>query len=71
MKTLVAVDQDHLALDHERTGSTLYLHEVARRVPLEKPADAAPSEPTKLAIGVEGGFNPEAPQYTVERDFAL
>ena len=50
--------QDFLALDHERTDNVLYLHQRWTKVP--KPAEElaeAAAEPTKMAIGVEGGFN--------------
>ena len=40
-------------------GETLFLHEAWTRVPKEKAktADGAEEEPTRLAIGVEGGFS--------------
>ena len=51
------VGRDYLELDHERTKNVLYLHQRWTKVPKPVPDDAPPADPTKLAIGVEGGFN--------------
>ena len=50
------VGEDHLALDHRRTGAALYLHQRWTRT--RKPDSEIPdADPTKMAIGVEGGFS--------------
>ena len=57
--------EDSLDLDARRSGSRLYLHLKSRKVPLveedegEKEKEEAEKKPSKLAIGVEGGFSPE------------
>eukprot|EP00927_Polykrikos_kofoidii_P060111 TRINITY_DN55174_c0_g1_i1.p1 TRINITY_DN55174_c0_g1~~TRINITY_DN55174_c0_g1_i1.p1 ORF type:complete len:864 (+),score=183.87 TRINITY_DN55174_c0_g1_i1:104-2593(+) len=58
MKTLIGVAADMVDRDVQRNGGQggLYFLQKFRRVAKEKPADAAPEEPTKLAIGVQGGF---------------
>jgi ubiquitin carboxyl-terminal hydrolase 5/13 len=53
---------DYLALAQQRSGDELYLNIKWKKIP--KPADPekkADEAPTKLAIGVEGGFNVRAP----------
>eukprot|EP00227_Mantoniella_beaufortii_P012729 CAMPEP_0197579800 /NCGR_PEP_ID=MMETSP1326-20131121/3720_1 /TAXON_ID=1155430 /ORGANISM="Genus nov. species nov., Strain RCC2288" /LENGTH=630 /DNA_ID=CAMNT_0043143357 /DNA_START=223 /DNA_END=2111 /DNA_ORIENTATION=+ len=69
---------DYLALDHERTGNALYLHQKCTKVlkPVSSEADAAAAPaaaPTKLAIGVEGGFSvdEDAAKYDVVKENAL
>ena len=59
-----------MELDHQRTGQAIYLHAKWTRVPAEaSPPPGAPAvpaaAPTKLAIGVPGGFAvPELAQQT-------
>jgi len=59
IRSWLGVSRDYLAVDLQRakTAGGLYLLQKFKRVPKEKPADQpAAVEPTKLAIGVEGGF---------------
>jgi len=59
LKSWLGVGTDMIGLDLQRSGGGggLYLLQQFRRVPKEKPADEpAAAEPTKLAIGVQGGF---------------
>lgn len=76
LATFSSVGNDFLALDRQRTGSTMYLHAKSHRVP--KPKDAASdagaaqaTAPTKLAIGVAGGFNADAPAFDVLTEHAI
>lgn len=76
--TLASVGADFLALDRARTGCGVYLHAAAKRVPKQPPAPGgtplAPGgdAPTKLAIGVAGGFAAgDAPAYDVETCHAI
>ncbi|KIY96955.1 ubiquitin carboxyl-terminal hydrolase 5/13 [Monoraphidium neglectum] len=63
---------DYVALDHEKTGNTLYLHESWTKVPVaEEAGDDKEKAPTKLAIGVEGGFNTEGPRTVTVKEHAL
>ena len=74
--------EDSLDLDARRSGARLYLHLKSRRVPLDAAGEAdegsaaaakkkerqqeETNKPSKLAFGVEGGFQPEGPPTTVE-----
>jgi ubiquitin carboxyl-terminal hydrolase 5/13 len=71
LQTLQAFDQEHILLDHQRTGTGLYLNEVARRVPLVVEKGQEDAQPEKLAIGVEGGFQLDKKTYEVEKDYAV
>ncbi|KAL4439029.1 hypothetical protein ABPG77_006966 [Micractinium sp. CCAP 211/92] len=72
LTTHQAFDEEHVALDQERSGAALYLHQQARRVPLsEEERREAEARPEKMAIGVEGGFNVDAKRYKIELDEAL
>lgn len=60
---------DYIALDHQRNGSELYLNIKWKKIPKAvDPSKKSDEAPTKLAIGVEGGFQvrlpvPALPQY--------
>ncbi len=62
-----------MSLDHERTGQAVYLHASWTRVPREvPPADAPGAVPTRMAIGLPGGFAADdAQQYDIVKDHAL
>ena len=58
LTTHLGVGADFLALDHRKTGAALYLHQRwtrTRKPASEETRDA--NHPTRMAIGVEGGFN--------------
>ncbi|PSC74028.1 ubiquitin carboxyl-terminal hydrolase 5 isoform X1 [Micractinium conductrix] len=72
LTTHQALDEDHVELDHQRTGAVLYLHQQAHRVPLApEEREAAKAQPERMAIGVEGGFDVEAKKYRIEMEEAL
>ena len=64
---------DFVGLDHEKTGCALYLHERWTKVPVadDDDDDAREAAPTKLAIGVAGGFNTEGPRTETVKEHAL
>jgi len=73
LKSWLGVSTDLVALDLKRSGSQggLYLQQRFRRVPKEKPADEpAAVEPTKLAIGVAGGFLLDD-KWDVKKEYSL
>ncbi|WIA38798.1 hypothetical protein OEZ86_002085 [Tetradesmus obliquus] len=81
LKTWQGFGEDYVELDQRKTGSTLYLHLLWKRVPIPEDelaaaaaaaaADAA-SKPTKLALGTEGGFAVEPQKdYTLDKTAAL
>lgn len=55
-------------MDSVRSGSKLYLHQKWTQIQKEKPAGE--SEPTKLAIGIEGGFIGES-QFDIIKEHSL
>lgn len=60
---------DYVAGDFERNGNALYLKQVWRRIKKEPvdDAEAKESAPTKLAIGMDGGFDVNKTDYDVEK----
>ncbi|CEM14944.1 unnamed protein product [Vitrella brassicaformis CCMP3155] len=60
MRTFECFGRDFVQLDSERTGNKLYYHIKDVKIPKPQTEDTetgeAKKEPTKLAIGVEGGF---------------
>lgn len=69
MSTYQGVGANHLKRDSQKTGSKLYLHEKWTQVPKPK-SEASEVAPTKLAIGVEGGFMSEE-KYDVVKEHHL
>jgi len=62
--------QRHVALDHEKTGTALYVHLKWTKVPKEAPPEDKEA-PTRMAIGGEGGFNVNEEKFDVVKDHAL
>lgn len=57
---------DYVDLDFTRNGNPLYLKQLWKRIVLEKTGDdprVAEKVPSKIAIGVEGGFDVDKKQY--------
>ena len=74
-KKIQSAGEDSLDLDARRSGARLYLHLKSRRVPVDagkeregegQTEEEKASKPSKLAFGVEGGFQPEGPATSVE-----
>ena len=68
LTTLNGVGSDFLNLDSVKSGSKLYLHQKWNQIPKEK--HEGESEPTKFAIGIEGGFIGES-LFDVVKEHAL
>ncbi|KAL4221190.1 Ubiquitin carboxyl-terminal hydrolase 5 [Mactra antiquata] len=66
MNTFLAFGKKHVERHYKKTGNGVFLH--LRRIRKEVPTEEAPSEtkPTKLAIGVEGGFQTDDKKFTFE-----
>eukprot|EP00959_Pyramimonas_sp_CCMP1952_P464436 9486612-Pyramimonas_sp.AAC.2 len=60
---------DFVALDHQKSGNALYLLQQFTKVPAPK-EDKPDDGPTRMAIGMEGGFQVEE-KYTVEKTHSL
>lgn len=76
LSTFQAVGRDFLHADAVRTNSRLYLHAKYDQVPKEKTNEEEKNgsqhqqTPTKLAIGVDGGFD-LSPKFKITKNFQL
>lgn len=74
MKTFEAVGADFLDYYYERYGHPVYLHHKRLKYKLNKPETGSEAiKPKRLAIGLEGGFDPDASNkdYRVEDTYSL
>lgn len=73
LRSFLGFGAQHVQADSLRTGNSLYVHIHVTRVPKPKPepGSEAASAPTKMAIGMEGGFNVDGPQYEEHKETAL
>jgi ubiquitin carboxyl-terminal hydrolase 5/13 len=74
LNTWYGVGIEFLSLDSTKSGNSLYLHELWRFVPKKQPEEDMPVQaeaPSKLAIGVEGGFNIGESKYELEQTYQL
>ncbi|XP_043810896.1 ubiquitin carboxyl-terminal hydrolase 14 isoform X2 [Manihot esculenta] len=61
MNTFLAFGKDCVGWNYEKTGNSVYLHikQTKKLVPEDRPS----KKPTLLAIGVDGGFDNNEPEY--------
>ncbi|KAE8660267.1 Ubiquitin carboxyl-terminal hydrolase 14 [Hibiscus syriacus] len=61
MNTFLAFGKDHVAWNYEKTGNPVYLHikQTKKLVSDDRPL----KKPTLLAIGIDGGFENNEPEY--------
>ncbi|GAB4846306.1 ubiquitin-specific protease ubp14 [Ancistrocladus abbreviatus] len=61
MNSFLAFGRDYVMWNYEKTGNSVYLHikQIKKVVSEDRPS----KKPTRLAIGVEGGFDNNEPQY--------
>ncbi|XP_051223603.1 ubiquitin carboxyl-terminal hydrolase 14 [Lolium perenne] len=71
MNSFLAFGRDHVAWNFEKTENPVYLHIVQRRKPDPEEADRPLKKPTLLAIGVEGGFSEQEPEYDVTYEIVV
>ena len=74
LSTLRGVGADHLRLDRARTGNALYLRLkfIKTKSKAEPGSGKAETNPTRMAIGVEGGFDvDDADAYETKETYAL
>uniref|UniRef100_A0A6G1S8C6 Ubiquitin carboxyl-terminal hydrolase n=1 Tax=Aceria tosichella TaxID=561515 RepID=A0A6G1S8C6_9ACAR len=73
MKTFEAVGSDYLDYYFERYGHAVYLHHKRLRYKINKPESSEAVKPKRLAIGLEGGFDPDAASkdYRTEDTYAI
>jgi len=72
MKTFEAVGEDFLDYYYSRYGHAVYLHHKRLRYKMNKP-ESSEAKPKRLAIGLEGGFDPDASEkdYRVEDNYSI
>ncbi|XP_066383178.1 ubiquitin carboxyl-terminal hydrolase 14-like isoform X1 [Miscanthus floridulus] len=63
MSSFLGFGREYVEWNFEKTGNPVYLHIVQRRKPEPDEADRPLKKPTLLAIGVEGGFGDQEPEY--------
>lgn len=76
LSTFTSFGAEFIARDFEKTGNGLYLQIKWKRVPKInhqeiQSADQSDLQPTKLAIGVEGGFQVGGLDYEIEKTHSL
>ncbi|KAL7585980.1 ubiquitin carboxyl-terminal hydrolase 14 [Lactuca sativa] len=61
MNTFLAFGKDYVGWNFEKTGNPVYLHikQTKKAIPEDRPL----KKPTLLAIGVDGGFDNQEPEY--------
>lgn len=70
LNTFLGIGKEFLPLHHRKTGNCVFLHRRIVKQPIEdQEQEPHPKKITKLAIGLEGGFNPngeDAKYHTTE-----
>ncbi|KAJ0774305.1 putative ubiquitinyl hydrolase 1 [Helianthus annuus] len=61
MNTFLAFGKDYVGWNFEKTGNPVYLHIEQTKKPI--PEDRPLKKPTLLAIGIDGGFDNQEPEY--------
>jgi ubiquitin carboxyl-terminal hydrolase 5/13 len=61
LKSFVGLGRDHVERHFRKTGEAVYLHirRVRHEVSSPPQGDGPEKKITRLAIGIDGGFNPE------------
>ncbi|VAH58246.1 unnamed protein product [Triticum turgidum subsp. durum] len=65
MNSFLGFGREHVAWNFEKSENPVYLHIVQRRKPEPDETDRPLKKPTLLAIGMEGGFGEQEPEYDV------
>ncbi|KAF7028430.1 hypothetical protein CFC21_040353 [Triticum aestivum] len=71
MNSFLGFGREHVAWNFEKSENPVYLHIVQRRKPEPDEADRPLKKPTLLAIGVEGGFSEQEPEYDVTYEIVI
>lgn len=67
LKDFQGYGADFVQLNSDRTGSKLYLNIKWTKIPKPAPSPEEAAAPTKLAIGVEGGFDSGEERFEYEK----
>lgn len=62
---------EHVLPYRRRTDHLLYLRQRSTKVPIEKDPSSAQDAPTKLALGVEGGFDLDVERFDEKKELAI
>ncbi|XP_071446466.1 ubiquitin carboxyl-terminal hydrolase 5 [Hetaerina americana] len=75
LKTYLGIGKDYIELYHHKTGNSVFLNikRTKKELPPEQQGDGPEKKVTRLAIGVEGGFDPDAgkSKYEYEESYSL
>lgn len=72
LNQFVAFSRKYVELYHATTGRSVFLHTRTSKHLVEKPAEQPPAKkPTKMAIGVEGGFDIGGSQYEYTHEHTI
>lgn len=72
MSTFLGLGKKYVEWFYNKTGNAVFLHIRRIRKEIEKTSESPPEKkPTKLAIGVEGGFNPDEKQFEFEETISI
>ncbi|KAF7035534.1 hypothetical protein CFC21_046392 [Triticum aestivum] len=71
MNSFLGFGREHVAWNFEKSENPVYLHIVQRRKPEPDETDRPLKKPTLLAIGVEGGFGEQEPEYDVTYEIVI
>lgn len=69
MNTFLAFGKDYVGWNYEKTGNPVYLHikQTKKAVPEDRPL----KKPTLLAIGMDGGFDNNEPEYAESHNIVI
>lgn len=71
MNSFLAFGKEYVGWNYEKSGNPVYLRIQQRRKPDEDAEDRPAKKPTLLAIGVEGGFDNQEPEYEETHDIVI
>ncbi|XP_062018415.1 ubiquitin carboxyl-terminal hydrolase 14 [Rosa rugosa] len=69
MSTFLAFGKDHVGWNYEKSGNPVYLH--IKQTKVLVPEDRPLKKPTLMAIGVDGGFDNNEPEYEETHSIVL
>ncbi|KAF6209165.1 hypothetical protein GE061_014910 [Apolygus lucorum] len=72
LNTFLGFGRDHVERHHRKTGNAVFLHLKRDRIEKEEPQPEGPERKvTKLAIGIEGGFEPDKKNVEIKESYAV
>ena len=75
MEKFLGLGKEHVAAYHARTDNAIFVHRKRTKIPKETKkddgSDEVPEKVSRMAIGVPGGFNPEARKYDYSEENAI